>query len=213
MRVCVSGGRIGRFEQAIRKPQPDVAQRIDDALRTDGIFERMRRELIKDRNCTKHFAHAVEPERPARGICEYTSAVVPGLPHTREYAQAMFLAGNPFAAAEYVEEPFKGHMERTRVLKDAARPVYGGYRTRRCCASPWQPGDHGAPPGPRRGHGASAQGAALRALPFSTGAHPAVGRQTKLTEFEDAPTAVRTGGVFSEGLLDEPAPVKRIRAS
>lgn len=40
-RVFVSGGYIGQFEQAIRKPQLDVAQRIDDALQTDGIFERM----------------------------------------------------------------------------------------------------------------------------------------------------------------------------
>lgn len=40
-RVFVSGGYIGQFEQAIRKPQLDVAQRIDDTLQTDGFFERL----------------------------------------------------------------------------------------------------------------------------------------------------------------------------
>lgn len=47
-KVFVSGGYIGQFEQAIRKPQLDVARRIDEALRTDGIFERMWRKLIRD---------------------------------------------------------------------------------------------------------------------------------------------------------------------
>ncbi len=39
-RVFVSGGHIGQFEQAIRKPQLDAAARIDEALQTDGFFER-----------------------------------------------------------------------------------------------------------------------------------------------------------------------------
>ncbi|MFF5483772.1 multiprotein-bridging factor 1 family protein, partial [Streptomyces sp. NPDC012935] len=44
-RVFVSGGYVGQFEQAIRKPQLDVARRIDDALQSDGIFERLWRKL------------------------------------------------------------------------------------------------------------------------------------------------------------------------
>lgn len=36
-RVFVSGGYIGQFEQAIRKPQLDVAVRIDEVLQTDGF--------------------------------------------------------------------------------------------------------------------------------------------------------------------------------
>ncbi|OIK02656.1 hypothetical protein BIV25_03520 [Streptomyces sp. MUSC 14] len=46
MRVFVSGGYIGQFEQAIRKPQLDVPQRIDDVLQTDGFFERLCRKVI-----------------------------------------------------------------------------------------------------------------------------------------------------------------------
>lgn len=45
-RVFVSGGYIGLFEQGIRKPQLDVAKRIDEVLQTGGIFERTWRKLI-----------------------------------------------------------------------------------------------------------------------------------------------------------------------
>ncbi|GAA1429442.1 hypothetical protein GCM10009601_44770 [Streptomyces thermospinosisporus] len=135
-RVFVSGGYIGQFEQAIRKPQLDVAQRIDEVLQTDGIFERLWRKLIKDQPYTEYFAHAVELERMATEICEYAPTVVPGLLQTREYARAMFVAGNPFAPDEHIEELIKGRMDRARVLKDATRPLFGWCCTRRCSVCP-----------------------------------------------------------------------------
>ncbi len=212
-RVFVSGGYIGQFEQAVRKPQLDVAQRIDEALRTDGIFERMWRKLIKEQTYTEYFAHAAELERLATEICEYAPAVVPGLLQTREYAQAMFLAGNPLATDEYIEELIKGRIERTQVLTDATRPVY------------WVVLHETALRVPVGGAAVMAHQLAhiaammhqrkvlLQVLPFSAGAHPAMGKMMKLMEFEDAPPTVYTEGVFSGSLLDEPALVKRIQAS
>ncbi|GGP33422.1 helix-turn-helix domain-containing protein [Streptomyces calvus] len=212
-RVFVSGGYIGQFEQAIRKPQLDVAQRIDASLQTDGFFERLWRKLIKDQPYTEYFAHAAELERLATEICEYAPAVVPGLLQTREYARAMFLAGNPFATDEYIEELLKGRMDRTRLLRDATRPVYwvvlheavlrvavGG------AATMAHQLDHiAAMTGERK--------VLLQVLPFSAGAHPAMGKMMWLLEFEDSPPTVYTEAVLSGNLLDEPALVKRIRAS
>ena len=91
-RVFVSGGYIGQFEQAIRKPQRDVAQRIDEALQTDGIFERMWRQLIKDQRYADYFAKAADLERLATKICEFAPALVPGLLQTAGYARAVTLA-------------------------------------------------------------------------------------------------------------------------
>ncbi|MFI2911590.1 helix-turn-helix domain-containing protein [Streptomyces sp. PDY-4] len=212
-RVFVSGGYIGQFEQAIRKPQLDVAQRIDSALQTDGIFERMWRKLIKDQPYTEYFAHAAELERLATEICEYAPAVVPGLLQTREYARAMFLAGNPLAADEYIEELLKGRMERTRVLKDGTRPVYWVVLHETALRVPV-----GGPAvmAHQLDHIAAMmrqRSVLLQVLPFSAGAHPAMGKMMWLMEFEDAPPTVYTEGVFSGSLLDEPALVKRIRAS
>ncbi|WP_055689189.1 helix-turn-helix domain-containing protein [Streptomyces prasinus] len=212
-RVFVSGGYIGQFEQAIRKPQLDVARRIDETLRTDGIFERMWRKLIKEQTYTEYFSHAAELERLATEIYEYAPAVVPGLLQTREYARAMFLAGNPLATDEYIEELIKGRVDRTRILKDATRPVYWVVVHETVLrASVGGPAvmarqlDHIAALMRQRT-------VLLQMLPFSAGAHPAMGKMMWLMEFEDAPPTVYTEGMLSGSLLDEPALVKRIRAS
>ncbi|MCP3765526.1 helix-turn-helix domain-containing protein [Streptomyces sp. MAR25Y5] len=212
-RVFVSGGYIGQFEQAIRKPQLDVARRIDETLRTDGIFERMWRKLIKEQTYTEYFSHAAELERLATEIYEYAPAVVPGLMQTREYARAMFLAGNPLATDEYIEELIKGRLDRTRILKDATRPVYWVVVHETVLrASVGGPAvmarqlDHIAALMRQRT-------VLLQMLPFSAGAHPAMGKMMWLMEFEDAPPTVYTEGMLSGTLLDEPALVKRIRAS
>ncbi len=212
-RVFVSGGYIGQFEQAIRKPQLDVAQRIDETLQTDGIFERMWRKLIKDQTYTEYFAHAAELERLATEICEYAPTVVPGLLQTRQYAQAMFLAGNPLATDEYIEELIQGRMERTRVLRDATRPMYWVVLHETALRIPV-----GGPAvmAHQLDHLASMmrqRTVLLQVLPFSAGAHPAMGKLMKLMAFEDAPPTVYTEGVFSGSLLDEPALVKRTQAS
>ncbi|MEV0226043.1 helix-turn-helix transcriptional regulator [Streptomyces sp. NPDC050704] len=212
-RVFVSGGYIGQFEQAIRKPQLDVARRIDELLQTDGFFERLWRKLIKDQPYTEYFAHVVELERLATEICEYAPAVVPGLLQTREYARAMFLAGNPLAADEYVEELVKGRMDRTQLLKDAARPVYWVVLHETVLRV--QVGGPAVMPHQldRVAAMARERKVLLQVLPFASGAHPAMGKMMKLMEFEDAPPTVYTEGVLSGNLLDEPAVVRRTRAS
>ncbi|MFC9954020.1 helix-turn-helix domain-containing protein [Streptomyces prasinus] len=212
-RVFVSGGYIGQFEQAIRKPQLDVARRIDETLRTDGIFERMWRKLIKEQTYTEYFSHAAELERLATEIYEYAPAVVPGLMQTREYARAMFLAGNPLATDEYIEELIKGRLDRTRILKDATRPVYWVVVHETVLRAPV-----GGPAVMARqlDHIAALmrqRTVLLQMLPFSAGAHPAMGKMMWLMEFEEAPPTVYTEGMLSGSLLDEPALVKRIRAS
>jgi transcriptional regulator with XRE-family HTH domain len=123
-RVFVSGGYIGQFEQAIRKPQLDVAQRIDGVLQTEGFFERLWRKLIDERRYADYFAEVVELERLATKICEFAPTLVPGLLQTAEYARAVTLAANPFVTDEYVDETVAARLERACILSDATRPEY-----------------------------------------------------------------------------------------
>ncbi|WP_217239872.1 helix-turn-helix transcriptional regulator [Streptomyces sp. AC555_RSS877] len=213
LRVFVSGGYIGQFEQAIRKPQLDVAQRIDEILQTDGFFERLWKKLIKEQPYTEYFAHVVELERLATEICEYAPTVIPGLLQTREYARAVFLAGNPLATDEYIEELVRGRMDRTQLLKDATRPVYWAVLHETALRIPV--GDAGVM-SHQLDHIATLlreRAVILQVLPFAAGAHPAMGKMMKLMEFEDAPPTAYTEGMLSGNLLDEPAVVKRVRAS
>ncbi|MGP4045076.1 helix-turn-helix domain-containing protein [Streptomyces sp. 2A115] len=208
-RVFVSGGYIGQFEQAIRKPQLDVAGRIDELLQTDGFFERMWRKLIDDHRYADYFAAVVELERLAIGISEFAPLVVPGLLQTPAYARAITRATNPFVSAEYVEDKVAARMERSRILTDATRPVYWAVLQESVlrtvvgdAATMSQQLDHIV---------ALARDwvVMVQVLPFSAGACPLPTGTLKLMEFEDAPPTAYTEAVFSGNLLDDPALVKR----
>ncbi|MFE1750385.1 Scr1 family TA system antitoxin-like transcriptional regulator [Streptomyces anandii] len=208
-RVFVSGGYIGQFEQAIRKPQLDVAQRIDEVLQTDGIFERLCRKLIDDPRYADYFAHVVELERLATRICEFAPTVVPGLLQTQEYARAVTIAANPFKTDEYVDEIVTARLERSRILDDAARPEY------------WVTLHENVLRIPVGGPGAMAEQleriaglmrqrtVVVTVIPYAAGAHAAMGAMLQLMEFDDAPPIAYTETSFSGTLVDDPAVVKR----
>jgi transcriptional regulator with XRE-family HTH domain len=208
-RVFVSGGYIGQFEQAIRKPELDVAQRIDALLQTDGFFERTWQKLIDDKRYADYFAEVVELERTATRICEFAPTLVPGLLQTAEYAGAVTLATNPFVTEEYVEEKVTARLERARVLADATRPEYWVVLHENTLRIPV-----GGPAAmaEQLGHIATMvreHKAVAQVVPYDAGAHTAMGGMLALMEFEDAPPTACTETSFSGMLMDDPAVVKR----
>ncbi|WP_018570730.1 helix-turn-helix domain-containing protein [Streptomyces sp. PsTaAH-124] len=212
-RVFVSGGYIGQFEQAIRKPQLDVAQRIDDVLQTDGIFERLCRKLIDDPRYADYFAHVVELERLATEIYEFAPALVPGLLQTRDYAWAVTVSMNPFAPDEYIEEKVSGRLDRARILADATRPRYWVVLHENALRIP-----AGGPASMAAQLDCIARMARERVvkvqvLPYASGAYPAMTGPMKLMEFDDAPPTAYTEAVYSGNLLDDPPVVKRVRSA
>ncbi|WP_251017747.1 DUF5753 domain-containing protein [Streptomyces sp. ISL-1] len=212
-RVFVSGGYVGQFEQAIRKPQLDVAQRIDETLQTGGFFERMCRKLISTSRYAEYFAAAAELEALATRICEFAPTVVPGLLQTAEYARAVVLASNPLAADEYVEETVKARLDRAEILKDAARPEYWAILHETALRIP-----AGGPATMARqlDHLAALvreRKTLIQVLPYAAGAHPQMGKMLTLMEFEDAPPTAYTEAVYSGNLLDNPALVKRVQGT
>lgn len=208
-RAFVSGGYIGQFEQAIRKPQLDVAQRIDELLQTDGFFERTWRKLIDDKRYADYFAEVVELERTATRLCEFAPTLVPGLLQTAEYAGAVTLATNPFITDEYVEEMVTARLERARILSDATRPEYWAVLHENALRIPV-----GGPAAMAKqlDHIAAMvreRKAVAQVVPYAAGAHTAMGGMLALMEFEDAPPTAYTETSFSGTLMDDPAVVKR----
>ncbi|MFD3421215.1 helix-turn-helix domain-containing protein [Streptomyces decoyicus] len=207
--VFVSGGYIGQFEQAIRKPQLDVALRIDEVLQTDGFFERTWRKLIDDQRYPDYFAAVVELERVTTRICEFAPTVVPGLLQTAEYARAVTVAANPFATEEFVKEKVSARLERADILKGPMRPEYWAVLHETVLRIPVG--------------GPAAMAAQLEhiaklvrqrnllvaVLPYSAGAHAYMTGTLKLMEFADAPPTAYTETEFSGNLLDDPAVVKQ----
>ncbi|QNS06358.1 helix-turn-helix domain-containing protein [Streptomyces xanthii] len=213
LRVFVSGGYIGQFEQAIRKPQLDVAQRIDEALQTDGIFERMWRQLIDDRRYAEYFAAAAELERLATVLCDFEPFVIPGLLQTAEYARAITLASNPFAPEGHIEEIVAARLERAQLLRGETRPLYWAILHETALRVPV-----GGPAVMARQLRqltmlSRERHALVLVLPYTAGAHAQMGKSLRLMEFADAPPTAYTEAVYSGNLLDDPAVVKRTRAA
>ncbi|MGI5408254.1 helix-turn-helix domain-containing protein [Streptomyces chartreusis] len=207
-RVFVSGGYIGQFEQAIRKPQLDVAQRIDESLQTDGIFERMWRQLIKEQRYADYFAHAAELERLATKICDWEPSVIPGLLQTPGYTRALVVATHPFATDEFIEERVTARGERSEILKDATRPEYWAIVHETVLRMPVGGPQVTAEALEHVASLARRRKVVLQVLPFSAGA-PANNGSLRLMEFDDAPPTAYTETSFSGSLLDDPAVVKR----
>jgi transcriptional regulator with XRE-family HTH domain len=212
-RVFVSGGYIGQFEQAIRKPQLDVAQRIDGVLQTDGIFERLCRKLIDDPRYADYFAKAAELEALATKICEFAPALVPGLLQTAEYARAITLAMNPFAPDEYIEEKVSGRMDRARILKGATRPEYWVILHENVLRIPVGGAAVMAEQLERIAALMRERTVLVQVLPYTAGAYALMNGMLTLMEFEDAPPTAYTEAVYSGNLLDDPAVVRRAQSA
>ncbi|WP_432061308.1 helix-turn-helix domain-containing protein [Streptomyces sp. S1] len=208
-RVFVSGAYIGLFEQGIRKPQLDVAKRIDEVLQTGGIFERTWRKLIDKSPYASYFHAVAELEAVATKICEFAPTVIPGLMQTGAYARAVTLAMHPFATEEFVEEKVSSRIERAKILTDATRPEYWVILHENAILTPVG--------------GPAVMAAALEhiealirerqvlvtVIPRSTGAHSVMEGSLRLMEFEDQPPTAYTETAFSGTLLDDPAVVKQ----
>lgn len=209
--VFVSGGYIGQFEQAIRKPQLDVAMRIDEVLQTDGFFERTWRKLIDDKRYPDYFAVAAELEPLAAKICEFEPMIVPGLLQTPLYARSLLLAGNPLATDEYIDEKVRGRLDRTVILKDASRPVYWAVLHEAALRVPVDSPGVMAEQLEHIARLSRERKILLQAVPFAAGAYPVMGKSIRLMEFDDAPPTAYTEGLYSGNLLDDPAVVKRVQ--
>ncbi|MEH0423237.1 helix-turn-helix domain-containing protein [Streptomyces sp. B21-083] len=211
--VFVSGGYIGQFEQAIRKPQLDVAVRIDDVLQTAGFFERTWRKLIDDKRYADYFAAVVELERTATKICEFAPTLVPGLLQTASYTRAVTLASNPFATDAHIEEKIAARIERARILNGTTRPEYWAILHEHVLRVPVGGATEMAEQLEHILELARQRKVLVQVLPTSVGAYPLMGRMVRLFEFEDAPPTSYTEAVYSGSLLDDPALVKRVQGA
>ncbi|MFI1863877.1 helix-turn-helix transcriptional regulator [Streptomyces jumonjinensis] len=207
--VFVSGGYIGQFETAIRKPQLDVAQRLDALLQTGGFFERLWRKLIDSSPHASYFVAAAELEALSTHIHDWEPGLVPGLMQTAEYTRALVIADNPFAPDEQVESKVRLRMERARLLQGPSNPEYWAILHEGTLRVPV-----GGPEAMARqlGHLADlgrSRRAVVQIIPFSAGAYPLMSMNLRLMEFHDTPPTVYTEAVYSGNLLDDPSVVKQ----
>ncbi|MFJ4920686.1 Scr1 family TA system antitoxin-like transcriptional regulator [Streptomyces sp. NPDC088725] len=208
-RVFCSGAYIGQFETAIRKPQYDLAKRMDAELKTDGLFGRMCDDLINSSPHPAYFTHAAYLESLATSIGEYAPTRMPGLLQTESYARALMRPSATLNRHRNVDALVRERMERAALLDDPTKPVFWAVLHESVLRIPV-----GGPAvmAVQLTHIAGLirrERIIVQILPFSAGAWAASSGMFNLMTFDDAPPVVYFESQHAGQLLDEPALVRK----
>ncbi|MFD5678668.1 helix-turn-helix domain-containing protein [Streptomyces bacillaris] len=201
--VVCSPTLISHYEAGRRLPSPDDARRIDQALGTDGFFERWLEDL--DPAFPHYFSEVVELEREATEIRQYGSALIPGLLQTKEYSRAVFQAYRPNYSAEELDELVVSRAKRASLLDKPSAPVAwilldeGALRRRvggpQVMAEQLHKVADMADSGRLR----------LHVLTLASGAHALMESMLYLLSFADAAPLAWVEGLRTGRLMDDPA--------
>ncbi|MFD5147629.1 Scr1 family TA system antitoxin-like transcriptional regulator [Streptomyces sp. NPDC058401] len=204
--LFVSGSFIGQLEAGTRRMVPELAREIDKTLGTGDFFTR-NCEAVTKFKYPDHFTEAAEAEGLAKAIREYAPLLIPGLLQKEAYARAVFRAYQPTASESAIDELVEARLARAALLAEPTTPLL------------WCVLDEAVL---RRAIGSqSVMAEALRhladlirshriivqVLPFSAGAHAALGGPLRLMEFDDAPPLAYVEALGTSQLLDDPATV------
>jgi transcriptional regulator with XRE-family HTH domain len=116
--IFCTGSLVGQIETGAKVPNRDLAERLDAALMTDGLFSRLVGLVLRSQLPTWFQPYAVM-EATATYISTYQAQVVYGLLQTEEYARAVLATGRP----EKLDELVAARMERQRILRREHPPL------------------------------------------------------------------------------------------
>ncbi|MFJ4711534.1 Scr1 family TA system antitoxin-like transcriptional regulator [Streptomyces sp. NPDC088785] len=206
--LFVSGSYVGQMEAGTRRILPDMAVRLDEILKSGGFFVRHCTKANRSKH-PEHFAEAAEAEAVAIEIRQYESLLIPGLLQTPDYARAVFLAYQPTAPEEVIDELVATRMERAHLLDDPTKPllwvVLDETALRRVVGDPAVM----AKALTRVAALARRRRMIVQVLPFSAGAHASLDGSLKLMHFDDAPPLSFVEAPSMGQLTDDPAIVAR----
>ncbi|MEU3028182.1 helix-turn-helix transcriptional regulator [Streptomyces incarnatus] len=200
--VC-SPTLISHYESGRRLPKPDDARRIDQALGTDGFFERWLEDLESKYN--HYFAAVAELEQQATLIQQFALSLVPGVFQTEGYASALFRAYRPTYTAEELEEFLVIRMKRRRILEGPKAPAVWTLLDESVLHRRVGSAQVIAEQLHKIADMAEAGRLRLHVLPYDAGAHALQQSLLTLMSFEDSAPVAYVEGFLSGNLMDDPS--------
>lgn len=205
-RVHLAHSRIAQFELGKETPAEEISQALDAVLKADGdlhdLWTHARRTPFPD-----WARKLVEYQTRATAIHHYTAHVIPGLLQTRAYALELFRFGMPWCSAAEHEEKVAARLDRQRLLERGTPPLL------------WVILDEAVIRRPVGGPAVMREQLAyvlacserphiqVQVLPFSAGAHSALGGSLMLLSFERTSDVAYLEGAVAGELVEERARV------
>ncbi|QCW77728.1 helix-turn-helix domain-containing protein [Streptomyces sp. S6] len=209
--VVCSPTLISHYEAGRRLPSPDDARRIDQALGTDGFFERWLEDL--DPAFAHYFGAVAELEQEATEIRHYGGSLIPGVLQTKAYSRAVFEAYRPNYCAEELDELVVSRANRAMLLEKPSAPVtwilLDEAALRRRVGGPQVMAEQLRKVADMAGAGR----VRLHVLPLASGAHALLEGMLYLLTFADAAPLAYIEGLHNGRLVDDPALVDACHTS
>ncbi|MCX5160774.1 helix-turn-helix transcriptional regulator [Streptomyces sp. NBC_00264] len=207
---------LSEIEHGHRRMPEDLAQHVDQVLKTDGFFRRRCEDVRKARRKghAEYFDRVLDAEKNAETIEQWSPNVFPGLLQTRPYARALHLAERLPELQKEAEAKVDARLERAQLFERSHRsPQYWNILSESLLRLPILPSqqmaeqlDHVAEL-TRRGR------IFTQVIPWNSGVHPLMLGNALVLDFADAPPFAYTEGQYHGVTVDDPVLVKQYRRS
>ncbi|MGW3276139.1 DUF5753 domain-containing protein, partial [Streptomyces kronopolitis] len=192
----------------------DLAEHVDRVLKTDGFFRRRCEDVRKARRTghAEYFERALEAEKHAETIEEWSPTVVPGLLQSEPYTRAVVRAAHPLASDAEVDEKVNASTARARLFEsDHKTPEYWAILHESLLRHPILPPEAAADQLDHISALARRRRIVPQILPWNCGPHPLMPSTVMIMTFPDAPPLVYTEAQYSGDTIDDPVLVKKYR--
>ncbi|GAA2082457.1 helix-turn-helix transcriptional regulator [Streptomyces albiaxialis] len=205
---------LSEIERGERRMPRDLAEHVDRVLDTDGFFSRRCEDVRRARRVghALYFERALEAEKRADSIEEWSPTLFPGLLQTEAYARAIVEAAHPMEHPDKVALKVDARLARAQILNDdAERPEFWCILHESLLTQPVAPAPDMADQFEHLMELTLTRRVVPQIVPWNAGAHPFMMGMATVMSFPDAPPIVYTESLYSGETIDDPALVKRYR--
>ncbi|MGH3312402.1 MAG: helix-turn-helix domain-containing protein [Streptomyces sp.] len=206
---------LSEIERGERRMPIDLARHVDQALATDGFFERCCEDVRKAKRGghADYFEKVLEAEKQAGTIEEWCPTLIPGLLQTESYARTVLESTQALGFSEEVDLKVSARLARASLFEENEPPMYWVVLHETLLRQPILPPKEMAEQLDCIAQLGRRRRIIPQVLPWNAGAHPLILGSATIMTFADAPPMVYTEATYSGDTIDDPRIVQKYRKS